>query len=122
MSLPRLNSEDWDKLTWQICELLYVKAVQDGLDEVDSSGFATQEFKPHLHKRDVDRFKKRLHELVMLDLVQAKEDNHGQKRYIFDLYQLNRYQDREDVVPVFERLNGLHGDEAEEGNPYSWQK
>jgi hypothetical protein len=122
VSLPRLNSEDWDKLTWQICELLYVKAVQDGLDEVDSSGFASQEFKPHLHKRDVDRFKKRLHELVILDLVQAKEDHHGQKRYIFDLYQLNRYQDRKDVVPVFERLNGLHGDEAEDGNPYSWQK
>ena len=122
MSLPRLNSEDWDKLTWQICELLYVKAVQDGLDEVESSGFATQDFKPHLHKRDVDRFKKRLHELVMLELLQAKEDNHGQKRYIFDLYQLNRYQDREDVLPVFERLNDLHGDASEDGDPYSWDK
>jgi hypothetical protein len=122
VSLPRLNSEDWDKLTWQICELLYVKAVQDGLDEVESSGFATQDFKPHLHKRDVDRFKKRLHELVMLELLQAKEDNHGQKRYIFDLYQLNRYQDREDVLPVFERLNDLHGDASEDGDPYSWDK
>ena len=121
MSLPRLNSEDWDKLTWQICERLYVKAVQDGLDEVDSCGFATQDFKPHLHKRDIDRFKKRLHELVMLDLVQAKEDNHGQKRYIFDLYQLNRYQDRDDVSPVFERLNGLQDDDDNKGHSYSWQ-
>jgi hypothetical protein len=111
VSLPRLNSEDWDKLTWQICELLYVKAVQDKLNEVESDGLATQELKPYLHKRDVDRLKKRLHELVMLELVQAKEDAHGQKRYVFDLYQLNRYQDRDDVVPVFERLNGLHGDD-----------
>jgi hypothetical protein len=121
VSLPRLNSEDWDKLTWQICELLYVKAVQDGLDQAESSGFAAQDFKPHLHKRDVDRFKKRLHELVMLELLQAKEDNHGQKRYIFDLYQLKRYQDREDVLPVFERLNDLHGDASEDSDPYSWE-
>ena len=111
MSLPRLNSEDWDKLTWQICERLYVKAMQDKLNEVESDGFATQELKPYLHKRDVDRLKKRLHELVMLELVQAKEDAHGQKRYVFDLYQLNRYADRDDVVPVFERLKDLHGDE-----------
>jgi hypothetical protein len=54
-------------------------------------------------------------------LLQAKEDNHGQKRYIFDLYQLNRYQDREDVLPVFERLNDLHGDASEDGDPYSWE-
>ncbi len=112
MSLPRLNSEDWDKLTWQICELLYVKAVQDKLNEVESDGFATQELKPYLHKRDVDRLKKRLHELVMLELVQAKEDAHGQKRYVFDLYQLNRYEDREDVVPVAERLGCLIEDEG----------
>ena len=57
MSLPRLNSEDWDKLTWQICERLYVKAMQDKLNEVESDGFATQELKPYLHKRDVDRLK-----------------------------------------------------------------
>jgi len=107
VSLPRLNSEDWDKLTWQICERLYVKSMQDKLNEVKSEGFSTQELKPYFHKRDVDRLKKRLQELVMLELVQAKEDNHGQKRYVFDWYQLNRYADREDVVPVLQRLNGL---------------
>ncbi len=124
MSLPRLSSEEWDKLTWQLCELLYVKAIDDTMHEREQSGYSSQEFKPYLHKRDVERFKKRLNELIMWGLIQAKEDAHGQKRYVFDLYQLNRYQERDDVMPVFERLNGVYpADEPKrDWDAYSWKR
>jgi hypothetical protein len=106
-SLPRINSEDWDALTWWLCETLFSQASLSTEHNERGEGVSLQTLKATVHKRDVDRLKKRLHELTLLELIRVQDDAHGQKRYVFDKVQLNRYAHRADVQPVAERLQAL---------------